>query len=145
MRLLGADICPEAVEQARRAVPGAKIECLDLYEVETWPDEYGADVVLSLGVLSHCEPTSVPGIVQALARRARMGVLFVEHFSAVSGQLLKGPASWRPALKATGPYLLWTVSAEQIMGHGDEILIPLPEDLQSPGATAALLVDRGLA
>lgn len=144
LSLLGADICPEAVETARHALPEATIACLNLYEVEDWHESWRADLVLTLGVLSHLEPSVVPGVVQALARRARKGLLFVEHVSPPGGRLLKGPAAWGPTLKATGDYLLWTVSVGQLTaggGLGSFDVAILPEDLRSPGATAALWVD----
>ena len=150
LRVLGADICPEAVGEARRILPGGQVGLLDLYEVPEWPDTFVADAVLTCGVLCHLEPSVLPGVLRALAVRARRRLVLVEHFDARKGGVcLKGPKPWRPELRDTGAYMLWTLHRGRIFGslwqHLERVgwspqTIEIPRDLQAPGATEVLVL-----
>lgn len=148
----GADICPEAVDEARTVLPqDARLDVLDLYGVPEWPDAFRADAVLTVAALCHLEPSAVPAVLRALAVRARRALVLLEHFDDRRGLCLKGPRSWCPVLRVTGPYALWTLSGWQVFGGLQETLarrgwsyqwVEVPQDLQAPGATR-LLILRG--
>jgi SAM-dependent methyltransferase len=152
LRLLGADICPQAVGETRAAVPDAQVALLDLYDVPAWPTEFTADIVLTSGSLCHVEPTALPGVLRALVARAKLGLVLLEHFEAdgVGGRCLKGPKAWHPALRATGEgYCLWSIAPGKVFGSLWDTferrgwahrLVDVPKPLQAPGATRLLVL-----
>ena len=96
------------------------------------------------------EPSTLPGVLRALAVRARRRLVLVEHFDERKGGIcLKGPKPWRPELRAAGAYCLWTLHRGRIFGslwqHLERLgwswwSVEIPKDLQAPGATEILVL-----
>lgn len=135
--LMGLDICPEAVAECQRLLPQGRFWVEDLYEARL-PQ---ADVLLTMGVLGHLEPSAVPRLLSAMALVARRAVVLVEEPG--RGELAKGPTEWNPEHR-TGPYILWRHDVLTTLERAglDASVVPLPEELRAPAATALIEVRR---
>ena len=138
-RLLGIDICPEAVRYAQDTLtPWAHVLCVDVLAVDVLPR---VDVILTCGFLGHVPPAFLPALLQRMLDAATARLVLVEEPG--RGELSKGPRAWG-AEKDTGPYALWRHPFDDVLASLQRTArhVPLPEDLRAPAATEMLVVER---
>ncbi len=80
VRLVGSDISPAYVEQARKAARQAGVDVefrpLDALELDRLDERF--DVITSTQTLHHFEPPLLAGILASAVRNARRGVVFLD-------------------------------------------------------------------
>ena len=143
MALFGVDINPEGIAHARSRVRG-KFLVGNLYDLDRLLGDTRVDVVFTMGVLIHLHPATLPALVDAMRRRARRTLVFVEQVSATN-EVVKGPARWRPTRRVTGDYIQWSPDLPAILaGLGlafERSAVPI--ELQANGGRDLLVVPLG--
>lgn len=140
LRLFAIDINPTAIAHARARVRG-ELLVGDVYDLEALLGDETVDVIFTMGVLIHLHPETLADLIQAMRRRARRYLVFVEQVSHTN-EVVKGPARWRPTRRVTGDYIQWSPNLPAILdglGLGFD-LSAVPVGLQSNGARHCLVV-----
>jgi SAM-dependent methyltransferase len=140
MALHGIDINPEGIAHARTRVRGEFLAG-DLYQLPALLGDRRVDVIVTMGVLIHLHPETLPALLETMRARARRWLVFVEEVSATN-EVVKGPARWAPRRKVTGDYIQWSPDLPGMLrrlGLGFEHT-PLDRGLQSNGARDLLVV-----
>jgi SAM-dependent methyltransferase len=138
----GYDISTDAIQECTRILNhNAGFARLDLYQLPhmmAHPEEPRlADVIFTMGVLGHLEPTAVSHLVDWARNRARQLVVLVEEPGYDS--VAKGPRAWG-AKKNTGDYVLWRHNYERILASAIISVEDLPKVLRAPAATHLYVV-----
>lgn len=140
MELYGVDISREGIAHASRHVHG-KFLAGDLYDLDTLLSGLEVDLIVTMGVLIHLHPDTLPALIAQVRRRARRHLVFVEQVSETN-EVVKGPARWGPNRRVTGDYIQWSPNLSRILGEvglGFEFS-PVPPELQSNGARHLFIV-----